>query len=376
MHRLPNRPAAASVFRRGFTLVELLVVISIIAVLMSLILPAVQQARGAARRTQCMNNMRNVGIAVLANAAKRKDKIPGYGHFIPVLPVGIDNPTPSQIGCQPLGGVNWVVECLAELDRTDLFDRWDFQALPEDPNNTALGQTYMQVLVCPDDESAVEIPGGLSYVINSGYAERDLFYAYSALIAAGETPTQNTVHQYDVIPTDWDEDGEAPGLPFPFRDRQDEKITRDTGVSWLHVQARNYSQSLTSIYDGLSNTFLLAENINAGSSGTWSDPAPPNCTFVYGIEPSEVTGANFADPPRPEGVDGLPNVMREFGEETPFPSSNHLGVVNFVMCDGSVRGISENIDRQAYLQLMTPAGSKIRSEPNFVPEEPFSQDNF
>lgn len=361
--------------RGGFTLIELLVVISIIAVLISLILPAIQNARAAARRTQCMNNVRNVTVAVLANTTKRKDMFPGYGHFIPIVPSGVSNPSPSQIGCSPLGGVNWVVECLGELERQDLYERWNFQAQPGDTTNVQLGQTHLQVLTCPDDDSSAGKAGGLTYVINSGYAERDNFYAYSAAIAAGQTPTQRIVHMYNVIPADWDEDGDEPGGAPVWIDKEDEEITKDTGVSWIHVRSHNYSQSLSTIRDGISNTMLLAENINAGSSGVWSDPAPPNCTFVYGIDAPNVNKTNFADPPSPPGVSSLPNAMRDAGEGTPFPSSNHPGIVVVSMCDGSVRVLSQTIDRVAYLRLLTPGGTQPRFT-GFVPEDPVSDNDY
>lgn len=374
MNKSPNTGSPCSPKRQGFTLIELLVVISIIAVLIALILPAIQGARAAARRVTCLNHLRNVSVAVLANTAKRQDKIPGYGHFIPVLPSGVSNPSPTQVGCQPLGTVNWVVECLGELGREDLYNRWNFQALPNDPGNEALGRTSLDVLTCPDDDSANGKPGGLSFVINSGYAERDTFFAYSLAIENGQIPSQQIVHMYNVIPLDWDEDGESPGEPAPWIDREDEDITRDTGVSWLHVRAKNFSLSMSEIVDGTTNTLLLAENINAGYRGTWSDPAPPNCTFVYPVDPLAITKQNFGDPPTPVGVNGLPNAMKESGEATPFPSSNHTGVINFAFCDGSVRALSETVDRQVYLRLLTPAGTKRRF-PDFMPEQPVSDDD-
>ncbi len=199
--------------RRGFTLIELLVVISIIAVLMALILPAIQSARGAARRVQCQNHMRNVGLAVIANATRNKERFPGYGHFYPIVPSGVSNPSPSQLGCSPLGECNWVVDCLAEMDQGAIWERWNFQAPPGDQGNRALGSLNLAVLTCPDDQTSFDKDGGLSFVINSGYAERNTFYAYLAAINAGQTPTQNSVHMYNIIPTDWDEDGEAPGEP-------------------------------------------------------------------------------------------------------------------------------------------------------------------
>ena len=372
MHRTAPGTRCA---RRGFTLIELLVVISIIATLMSLILPAIQNARAAARQMQCRNNLRNVGTAVLANATKRQDRIPAYGRFMPIPPPGVSNPTPHQIECAPLGGVNWVVDCLSEMDRQDLYDRWNFTAPVGDPGNAALGQTHLQVLACPDDASAFGQRGGLSYVISSGFAHMDNIRAYDTLLASGNIPTETIMHNFTAIPFDWDEDGEWPGTAAPYRDPDDELVTRSSGVSWIQVRQDNMSQSMSSIYDGVSNTLLLSENINAGGAGSWSNPAPSNCTFLYPVDPDQVNSASYPDPPTPVGVDGTPNAMRFAGEGTPFPSSNHPGVVNVFMCDGSARNISENIDRTVYVQLLTPVGVKPKW-PGLRLEDPISQADF
>ena len=71
----------------------------------------------------------------------------------------------------------------------------------------------------------------------------------------------------------------------------------------------------------------------------------------------------------------MPNAMRDAGEGTPFPSSNHPGIVNVVMCDGSSRSLSDSIDRTVYVKLVTPAGVKHKL-PGLVIEDPLSQADF
>src|SRR6185295_14668096 len=101
--------------RSGFTLIELLVVISIIAVLMSLILPAVQQAREAGRRTQCLNNMHNMGIAIANFSGAKNGGLPYIDEPV-TLPIGTPTPVATQVPA------NWPVSLLAYLDRQDIVE--------------------------------------------------------------------------------------------------------------------------------------------------------------------------------------------------------------------------------------------------------------
>ena len=132
--------------RRGFTLIELLVVISIIAVLMSLILPAIQRAREAGRRTQCLNNLHNLSIAVQGFAAAKSGQLPHLDEA--VMYTGNT-------------GYNWPVSLLGYLDRGDITGS----------RNPTLyyDAAVIDVFACPNDVNNYKTPTGLSYGLNAGY---------------------------------------------------------------------------------------------------------------------------------------------------------------------------------------------------------------
>lgn len=367
----------ASQNRRAFTLIELLVVISIIATLMSLILPAVQNARSAARRTQCLNRMRQIGLALHNFASKQSDqRLPAYGTWGDYrLSSGEwKTYTGSTIGGQLK---SWVVDILAELDRQDIYDRWDHQRKHDSTtigaggtsNRNLIRDYELALLTCPSDDTGDAANGSLSYVVNVGYAHLDGTNPLSSSSGWGSS----NYHGDNDPDLDLDVDGMIGSSSVD--DEEDKLMFHRSGLMWREVldtngdgkpaPYRNRSQQLDSIYDGLSSTLMLTENTNAGEKQLWGDPDPRNCGFVFPLAPDAaglgLTSATYYDaaPLDPDFPYAVINGSKTGPEgERPFPNSGHSRGVNVVMCDGSARFLSENIEVRIYAHLITPSGTK------------------
>jgi prepilin-type N-terminal cleavage/methylation domain-containing protein/prepilin-type processing-associated H-X9-DG protein len=388
----PVTPSRAA--RRGFTLIELLVVISIIATLMALILPAIQNARAAARTLECKNNLKNISLAA-HNFASSKKKFPALGVYA-------DN----SASANPLPLRSWVVELMAQLDRRDISDKWNNSAVWNDPTaagvngyvdpsagtNRPLNQTYIKVLACPDDLSAVNVDGALSYVANHGY-----------LLGALSTNLNN---YWTVGSVDWNIESSAPvntGVNVtstPDIDQADADAHRSTGMFWA-----DYSQAITNVpmirerqrnsfnidgaYDGGGQTILFTENVNAGGSGSWADPLWTNCAFVYMITDAGLVSTisngipNSYRYPNAAATQTLPNKLKAGPEATmpgaaigAAPNSGHPGGLNVAYVDGSVGFIDENIDVNVYARLISPAGARNRTMSGIPTQDPLGEGSF
>jgi len=181
--------------RQGFTLIELLVVIAIIAILIALLLPAVQQAREAARRVECRNNLMQIGLAVL-----------NYRMAHEVLPPGCVNPD-GPIKSEAKGyHVSWLVQILPFLEQGNVYRHFDFSVGAYDPKNKDVRALEMDNLLCPsswyerandvagtsyagcqnDVEAPIDSANNGVFFLNSAIAADDIPDGLSNTILAGE----------------------------------------------------------------------------------------------------------------------------------------------------------------------------------------------
>ena len=211
--------------RTGFTIIELLIVITIIGILIGLLLPAVQAAREAARKTQCQSNLRQLGLALQAYHAS-------CGAFPPAinLPAGEIEATTTK------WKENWIITILPFIEQQPLHDQFDLTKPISDPaNRTPRGQKLPWML-CPTDTG--------SDVFYSNALEGDNWargnYAANGALAENELGTLTNP---------------PPGVPQGYA---------QNGVNWSlpwvrGVMGGNASLRSDDIKDGLSNTVLLAE---------------------------------------------------------------------------------------------------------------------
>ena len=386
------------ILRRGFTILELLVVISIIAVLMALILPAIQNARSAARLLQCKNNVKNVTMGIIAYSTT-------FNGFNPSV-------------FSPRDGENavWTTEILPHIDARSVADHLDITMPPD---------THLAVLVCPDDEANDNMSRGLSYVLNVGYGlmtktceaaaiHLDEFSSVnvtklSGLVTGSRTDardgyaygyyqefaghTDGVSESSRLVGLDWDNNGEVT--------QQEDLITAASGVFWSGPKPQNESFPIRRLDqgDGASHTLMMSER---NKSRDWAIPPPGGenpASIMWRLRfmaplASHGFGMGTACFRNASGVHLMPkygawnpslqpqslhfeSIMTNARNDCPHdvllntdriinapshwylaPTSAHASGVNFAFCDGAVVFMSDELSPDIFARLLTSGAAR------------------
>jgi prepilin-type N-terminal cleavage/methylation domain-containing protein len=315
---------------RAFTLVELLVVIAIIGILIALLLPAVQAAREAARRAQCANNLKQIGLALHSYHAACGSFPHGNINRTAGLCPGMAEPAVSY--STRFG--NWLIALLPYIEQSPLFDSYDLDYHNESPENRAVRETSVAAYVCPSDfapetpavpatgpaaqAGARYMPG--SYRAVSGRSNDGVNYFDSEMMQSFEPDLRGAIHVVGVWGTT--------------------------------------TERIADIRDGTSNTLMVGESTTRTSPArrtfwaypfayyTMSAATPQARTLMGDYDRCVEMGGAGGDIPCKRGWGGL-----------------HPDGLNFVLCDGSVVFLSDSVAPDLFGDLATIAGREVASVP-------------
>jgi prepilin-type N-terminal cleavage/methylation domain-containing protein/prepilin-type processing-associated H-X9-DG protein len=293
--------------RRGFTLIELLVVIAIIAVLIGLLLPAVQKVREAAARMSCANNLKQIGLG-----------LHNYHGTYERFPAGFVSAAPATNADGTGPGWGWAAQLLPFVEQDNLAKTIDFSKDIAHSANAAARVKPISVYLCPSDT-----PVGPTFTVKTGGGTAICDVAFANYVGVGGT--------FEVS-------------NFP-----------DTNTG---VLVRNKGFRVTDITDGSANTIFVGERTGLKSpQTTWVGAVTgariPPLNPTYDVElPPVLCTTNTGT-----AADGrVPNNPLDHVEDT---NSRHPGGVNFLYGDGSVRFLRQSIDPATWVAIGTRAGGEV-----------------
>jgi prepilin-type N-terminal cleavage/methylation domain-containing protein/prepilin-type processing-associated H-X9-DG protein len=313
--------------RRAFTLVELLVVIAIIGILIALLLPAVQAAREAARRSQCSNNLKQIGLG-MHNYHDVAKTLPFASTYVS----GVTN-----------GKHTWVEFILPQIEQTALYGQLDFKLSNEATANAAgtpvnaaiLLNLALPFLRCPSNPRTNQMfPNGRGNWSESAFPHQGLDYP----VCAGTIRPDAATNDCATIPSFCISEPTSTGVPNSWN-----QLKEGPGMFNRNAIAKN----LAAAEDGTSNTMLaserLAQDLNWGGAFTWNFPVAFTAM-------------------RPNSPNRNPANVDDYRANGGY-SSKHSGGLNAALADGSVRFINDSIDFATWCYL----GDKADKQPIQLP---------
>jgi prepilin-type N-terminal cleavage/methylation domain-containing protein/prepilin-type processing-associated H-X9-DG protein len=320
--------------RRAFTLIELLVVIAIIAVLIALLLPAVQAAREAARRIQCVNNLKQLGIALHNYHTQVNSFPPGYLSLMD--PLTFDNDGP---------GWGWAARSLSQMEQAPLYNSINFVLGIEFPDNQTSRLTVISSFLCPSDAWIMDVFTVVDATTSNTTPGAPICnVASSNYVGSVGSGDPSSLYPYII-----DADDGPPG--------------RDNGNG---IFFRNHVITIAQVTDGTSQTFLCGERSQNLSRASWTGAVTNAAVPLVALQ----GGAGFD--PEGGGALVLSHTGENHGPNAPSGQAHgdqywsmHPGGANFLFVDGGVRFIKELVGFKIFQSVATRAGGEVLSADQF-----------
>ncbi len=320
--------------RRAFTLIELLVVIAIIAVLIALLLPAVQAAREAARRIQCTNNLKQIGIALHNYHDTVSSFPPGYLSLMDRVTYRNDGP-----------GWGWAAFAMNQMEGSPVYNSINFVLQISYPANQTARVTVLKSFLCPSDAWRDDI----FTVVDSTTSNTTPGASICQVASSNYVGSVGSGDPSSLYPWIINSDNGPPG--------------RDNGNGLFF---RNQAIRIAQINDGTSQTFAAGERSQNLSRATWTG------AVTNAAVPLILLQAEAGLDPEGSGALVISHTGEGHGPNSPSGLAHgdqywsmHPGGANFLFADGSVRFIKEVIVFRIFQALATRAGGEVLSANQF-----------